>query len=234
MINFIILLLVVVFIWFLIAHIDKSSNKTTSIAACPYCGVILNKIPKRKTKCPECKEYIYVRSKQTLFSSHFLTKEDAVAVDAMRELAGFGIDKNHYSRKKANLSKKFGQEPNSQDVIWGLYNNLISKVQDYNEASMIYYSMALFLNKLGKPYFSVLKQSRKAELKGINKRIIKAVRIQNSGDSCEACKTIDAKIFTVEQALKEMPLPCKECTYSLQGGKPGFCRCYYELIIDED
>jgi len=230
MISLIILLLVVVSIWFLIGHIGKSSNKTASIAACPNCGVILNKIPKRKTKCHECKEYIYVRSKQTLFSSHFLTKEDAVTVDAVRELAGFGIDKNHYIKKKAILAKKFGREPNSHDVIWSLYNSRIPKVQDYNEASMIYYSMALYHNKLDKPYFSVLQASHRAELKAMNRRIIKAVRIKNSGDSCEACQKLDGKIFSISQALKEMPIPCKQCTYSLQGGKLGFCRCYYELI----
>ena len=48
------------------------------------------------------------------------------------------------------------------------------------------------------------------------------VRISTSGDSrvCPACAKQKGKFYTIENALKEMPVPCKECSSD-------YCRCIY-------
>ena len=59
---------------------------------------------------------------------------------------------------------------------------------------------------------------------------IKRVRISTAGESsCPACRKQSKRIFMIDEALKEMPIPCKDCTFDLHGvhGKVGWCRCVY-------
>ena len=94
---------------------------------------------------------------------------------------------------------------------------------------MIYYEMALFLNKEGKDCFSVLQQSAKMNLMKFKQAgVVEKVRILTVGeDSCKACRLLENKVFTIEEALEKMPIPCKECTHKLYDEKKGFCRCSY-------
>jgi hypothetical protein len=215
----------------------KQSNNTEkeSEAVCPYCKGVLKQKPQRKKKCPFCNNDIYVRSKQKVFSSTLLTREDAIAVDCLKNLENIGIKikDNDFKTKKRELSIKFGKEAKSSDVIWGLFNELILKMKDLHSLKMIYYEMALFLNKLGKDCFAVLQQSAKMELMKFKQDgFIKKVRILTAGeDSCEACRWLENQVFTIEEALEKMPIPCKECTYKLYDEKRGFCRCCYAAEI---
>jgi len=57
---------------------------------------------------------------------------------------------------------------------------------------------------------------------------IKKVQIfTQQENSCEACRQLENKVFTIEEALEKMPIPCKECTQKLYDEKRGFCRCSY-------
>jgi len=215
---------------------SKQNNNTEkeSEVVCPYCKKVLEQKPQRKKKCPFCNNDIYVRSKQNIFSSTLLTKEDAMAVDWLKNLQNFGIKDNDFINKRRVLSKKFGKEAKSTDVIWGLFNELILKTKDLHSLKMIYYEMALFLNQEGKDCFSVLQQSAKMELMEFKQEgFIKKVRILTAGeDSCEACRRLENKVFTIEEALEKMPIPCNECTHKLYDEKRGFCRCCYLAEIE--
>ena len=211
---------------------QNNNTKKESEAVCPYCKKVLKQKPKRKKKCPFCNNDIYVRSKQKIFSSTLLNKEDAIAIDELKNLENFGIKNNDFINKKRKLSKKFGEEAKSADVIWGLFNELILKTKNLHSLQVIYYDMALFLNKEGKNCFSVLQKSAKMELMKYKQRGIKKVQILTSGSSCEACQRLEAKVFTIEEALEKMPIPCKECTNKLYDEKRGFCRCSYLAEIE--
>ena len=53
-----------------------------------------------------------------------------------------------------------------------------------------------------------------------------------AGDqSCKNCRRLENKIFKISDALKLMPLPCKDCTYPLYDEDKGFCRCSYSPKI---
>jgi len=49
---------------------------------CPYCGNPLAKTPGRKTKCPHCGGFIYVRTRPSDRKSVLATKEQADAIEA--------------------------------------------------------------------------------------------------------------------------------------------------------
>lgn len=57
--------------------------------------------------------------------------------------------------------------------------------------------------------------------------VISKVEILASPDSCEHCKSRQGKIYTVEEAIKTRPLPCKECDH-----ESGYCRCTYVPVIE--
>jgi hypothetical protein len=51
---------------------------------------------------------------------------------------------------------------------------------------------------------------------------VSRVEVFAGNGSCEKCKSQNGKIFTVEDAIKTRPLPCKECDHEM-----GYCRCVY-------
>lgn len=220
---------------FLKKILRKQSNNTKRDLepVCPYCKKVLDRKPQRKTKCPFCNNDIYVRSKQNVFPSTLLNKEDAIAVDWLKHLEDFGINDNDFINKRRALSKKFGTEAKATDVIWSLFQELILKTEDLHSLKMIYYQMALFKNKRGKDCFTELQLSTEMALMKFKQNGFKKVRIRTSGEgSCEACHRLANKVFTIEEAFEEMPIPCKECTHKLYDEKRGFCMCYYVAEFD--
>ena len=57
--------------------------------------------------------------------------------------------------------------------------------------------------------------------------VVTKVEILASQNSCEHCKKQQGKIYTVNEALKTRPLPCKECDHEM-----GYCRCTYLPVIE--
>ena len=125
----------------------NSNTEKESEPICPYCQKVLEKKPQRKVKCAFCNQDIYVRSKQKIFSSDLLNKEDAIAVDWLKNLENYGIKDRDFISEKRELSKKFGKEAQATDVIWGIFNELLLKTKDLHSLKMIYHDMALFLNQ---------------------------------------------------------------------------------------
>jgi len=226
---------------------SKQNNNTEkeSEAVCPYCKKVLEQQPLRKKKCPFCKNFIYVRTLPSNRGKVLVTEDEAKKINLewekvnlrnkwLNNLKQYGITEKDFHIHKDKLSKKFGQEASGQDVIWSIFNELLTKIKDLHTLKMIYYEMALFLNEEGKDFFTVLQQSAKMELMQFKKEeFTKKVRILTAGeDSCEACQRLENMVFTIEEALEKLPIPCKECTRKLYDKTRGFCRCCYVAEIE--
>jgi hypothetical protein len=61
--------------------------------------------------------------------------------------------------------------------------------------------------------------------------VFEKVKISSHG-GCEACQELHGKIFTIDEALKEMPIPNKECTFIFDGKIPRYCMCRYTPLIE--
>jgi hypothetical protein len=219
-------------------------------AVCPYCNQILEKRPKRKKKCPHCGEYIYVRTPPSGDGSKVLvTEEGAKGIEKawerlhyrkkwLQTLAQYGISDNDFESHREMLRERFGQEPGDGDVVWSLFHKALDgsmKSGDLQELKVLYFEMALFLYQEGREFFHLLEQSRKMQLTEYKKGgWVEKVSIITAGDaSCEACQKLDGKVFTVDEALDQMPIPCKECTFDFRGtGQSGWCRCLYGAVVD--
>lgn len=211
-------------------------------AECPYCNNALKKIPAKKTKCPHCGKYIFVRTKPNKMRAT-VTKEQAAAIDNDwlvrqstddKDLNG---EKEFYVEKKI-LQARFGKEPSISDIKWGLLNkraNEAMKKSDFSALSGIYSQMALQKHEEGKDHREEQKQVQKMQLLELrNNEVVTQVEIFSSDDGCEDCKRLNGKVFSITDALKEMPLPVLTCKNETNRKAPhGWCRCIYLPVISK-
>lgn len=194
---------------------------------CPSCKKTLNKRPTRKTRCPSCGNDIYVRSKPMVFSSTLLTKDESMAVDWLNKLEYHGIGQKDYIDKREELTKKFGRSPKPTDIIWKLYNGRIQEAIKSGNLRLLKglnWEMARFLYEEGKEFIGCLQESQKMHLMEYKQQRVEKVRII-SGGGCPACINI-IKVLAIDVALKEMPIPVKDCT-------KGWCSCRYIPYFDD-
>lgn len=195
---------------------------------CPYCLKVLKSSPTRRVRCRFCRNIIYIKPKQTIFTTTLLKKDDAIAVDYLKALAKFAVTESDYLAEQAELGKWFGEAVNSTDVIWSLFKQVSSRTRDLELLKSIQHTMALFLKEGDYDCYSLLQRLVKRQLLDFQKKGIKKVRIQTAGiDSCSACRQLEGKVYTIKRALQEMPLPHKECSYKLSGVIKNFCQCEY-------
>lgn len=97
-------------------------------AECPYCQKALDKIPKRRTKCPHCGEFMYVRTRPKDKVRVVVTKAEADKIDEEWERKyeydsfisrGFSR-KERFEKERERLRKQFGKEPSDRDVMWAI------------------------------------------------------------------------------------------------------------------
>lgn len=221
------------------------------MSKCPYCGEELMKFPSRKTKCPYCGKFIYVRTKPAT-NQRILIRDDQIEQieqewqsylsvrdfrDYIKSQYGSDFDKR-YSNFKNELNEKFTSKPSEADIVWGLSNLLLSefmKKGDWHEMKMIYFNQAKFLYDDGKDFLRILQQVARCELMDHKKQgFVKEVEIVTCGEnSCSSCRKLSGKKFTIEQALKQMPIPEKDCTHEINlKSKKGWCRCCYAPVVE--
>lgn len=99
---------------------------------------------------------------------------------------------------------------------------------DFHKKKMGHYKKALILSEKGKDPFKQLILSSKMELLSLKERGIKEVRILSTG-GCASCKKQNGKIYSIDEAIKKMPLPNKNCSFHLYPENRNYssCRCTY-------
>ncbi len=151
-------------------------------------------------------------------------------------LEGYGLTEKKYLKAKEDLTQRFGFTPSEGDIIWGLSNQLILEAMgDWNRLTMIYLGQALFLHQSGRDCFKLLQERAKCELREQQKSdVVEKVEVSTAGNiSCPDCQKLAGKIFTIEEALKEMPIPVKDCSHKINPEAPnGWCRCCYISVIE--
>lgn len=189
---------------------------------CPHCNYIFEKTPPKKTKCPECKKDIYLIKTN---DGDWLVKEGQYVEDKIiKSLEHLGFTRDQFYDYKSGFYEKSGKAT-QDDFYWSLYNYLLNekgKKDDYYAMKQIYLLMTDHVKDNPDLYHSILKSIKRTDLYEIKYNSgFKKVQITSNPGSCSSCKAIENKILTVEQALKEEPLPNPQCT-SERG-----CSCFY-------
>jgi len=134
-------------------------------------------------------------------------------------------------------------ERKDADKRWGELNRSIlkfSKEGDFQALKQTYFEMAYQMRQEGKDFWFFLEESRRFELLHYQSIGFDSVRIATAmGDepycACSSCKKNNEKTYLIKDALREMPLPCKECTHDFGefGPKIGWCRCDYRCFFSD-
>ncbi|KKG09805.1 hypothetical protein [Methanosarcina sp. 2.H.A.1B.4] len=70
--------------------------------------------------------------------------------------------------------------------------------------------------------------SAKIELMAYQQKGIERVFVFTGGDaSCSECQKLSGRVYTIDEALREKPIPCKACSHQLHEGREGWCMCRY-------
>ncbi|HWR93593.1 MAG TPA: hypothetical protein VN192_00135 [Flavobacterium sp.] len=218
-----------------------------SIVLCPYCSNILKQFPKSKKKCEYCKNLIYVRTSPDTGFKIIVTEKESNKLDAelkkkyfrnkwLRNIEGLGISKEDFQNKHEEFYKKNGTYVKDGDVFWSLFNELIIKTSDTKLLRGIYYEMAWFLFEEGRDYFAIRQQSARMQLlSALNSNLNLKATILTCGDgSCQECNKLANTVYTIEEALEKMPIPCPDCTHLGTEEKKGFCRCWYGITVQKN
>ncbi len=154
----------------------------------------------------------------------------------MLEDSDSGLTEEKYLKAKEDLTQRFGFTPSEGDIIWRLSNQLILEAMgDWDRLKGIYFGQALFLHQSGRDCFKLLQEVAKCELREEQKSdVVEKVEVSTAGnESCPNCQKLEGKIFTIEETLKEMPIPVKDCSHKINPEAPtGWCRCCYVAVIE--
>ena len=217
-------------------EIQQQARIADEKPVCPYCSATLKKAPKRKTRCKECGNYIFVDTTQQIFSRTSLTEKETAIVAWFNTLCSLGATTDDFIKKSRELEKRFGCKALPRDIIWALFVDAGTKAalkNDLSSLAEIYYKQARFLYEEGKNYLPALRQFHDLTLKNkiLGQRegdIFYGVQIMTNSDACSACRKLDGIRLTIEEAIKKNLLPNIDCTHNPDPKrKDHFCRCYY-------
>jgi hypothetical protein len=110
---------------------------------------------------------------------------------------------------------------------WNAFNRKLLtaiKKNDLHKMHTVYFEQAMLLKEEGCDSFPVLEQSIKSGL--YKEQNIEQLEILIAVDSCDTCKALSGKVFTIEEVVNNNPLPVAGC-----GNKS--CRCTYLPLWSE-
>ena len=185
----------------------KKGKIMPDIVACPGCGAVLAKMPKARSKCPECKEWIHLKTPFKGKNPILMTKEQAKAVD----------------QKYETLRQR--EENDTQRYISKISHEAVEAVMNGDFSTGQRLSLELSALTKDKEQRKIFKtQFHQCELRNFNHPDAHYVCINKSSNTQEECNITDKTIIPISHALKEMPLPCNA----------EYCTCFYTLVFDDE
>lgn len=213
---------------------------------CPYCKSLLAKAPQRKKKCQFCGEFIFVRTLPSTRARVLVTADQAEQIDAQwkaytgeldikRLLQGAGISHNDFITQRAKHSAAWSD----RDILRRLFNLRVVQLSathgTFHDFKMVYLQMAFLNNFEGLDAHAILQEVTRMDLLSRKEGgVIDQVKIITAKDkACSACRELDEKVFSIEEALQTMPIPHRGCTSELYSAGVGFCRCGYVAYLGD-
>ena len=223
-----------------------------SAPACPTCHGTLPRMPRARSKCRACNNWIYP-SFRSVFHSSLLTEAQHTVTKALdylqeRSPANAEVVSQALPRLRAADSDRNGLALVTRDLFIAL-----APVDDVAAAEIHWYECARFMARLDQDFEWALRRSAEALL---DRRMLEAV-LSRPGtgktpteadvlltvcyrhDACSACRGTggfedgspggSTLRFTVTEARERGILPHTGCRYTVDG-VTGFCRCRYKPV----
>ncbi|MYC38259.1 MAG: hypothetical protein F4X66_15300 [Chloroflexi bacterium] len=190
---------------------------TLSSPACPYCGVIQEPPPTRRRKCRDCGETIHVRTDRQERKRYLLTAAEA-------------------ERRAANDARQARERRNEEWRRLSEQVQVAMQAGDWKSLHAAYQQQAHILFNEGRPHRHVAQEAKRAQLMSLLEIGVAEVKVGTSDDErvCAHCRSLDGKVFAIQEALEAMPIPGPGCTDgSEQNPHGGRCRCGYSAVFPE-
>lgn len=98
---------------------------------CPYCGNELHLDPQARAKCKSCEQWVHPGRDQRVFDHHPLTEEENDTVQQLKSATrNFAVSWGDIEKMRDQLAEKFGGEPNPGDLLWAVWNDLLTRQPD--------------------------------------------------------------------------------------------------------
>jgi len=128
----------------------------------------------------------------------------------------------------------------NSDKQWKWFNEDLEKFMksgDFWRLGSTYYEMAVLVENEGKDGaylrnlgYKIKLKVQEGNLRDIEKsdavNVLTGVEITACSNSCELCKGLNGKRFSIEDAKKYKPLPVRACAYECG------CRCAYAPTVE--
>ena len=219
---------------------------------CPTCDAALSRMPRARSKCRACQNWIYPSFK-SVFESTLLTEpQHAVskALDALQEKSpgNAAVVSQFLPQLRAARHDKDGMAPVARDLFLALEPR-----DDPAAAEIHWHQCAELMAGLGQDVQWALRRAAQALL---DRRMVEAVLARSYAgrtvteedvvltvcyqkDACDACRSaggyesgssgVATFRFTVAEARERSILPHGGCQTSVHG-VAGFCRCRYKAV----
>ena len=127
------------------------------------------------------------------------------------------------------------------ETLWGKYRDLLTELEkrgDYQALANVYQDLARDLYWEGRQFFYIAQKAMRMLLYDLHRNscVEKVMIMTRKHGACEFCMHLEGKVYSVRDALMEMPLPVKECSRLLSSiaHEAGFCNCTYVPHIEEE
>jgi hypothetical protein len=144
-------------------------------------------------------------------------------------LKRYNITQAEFDRRKAELRKRWKQEPGDTDVIWGILNDHVVQIsskgclgpEDMHALKMTYRLMALVKHDIGKDPHELLQEAAKWELMRLQQNPwITGVEILTCKNACPICqKQKERRVIIKSCGLPKQVRRCILGVAKLQNGK---------------
>lgn len=109
-----------------------------------------------------------------------------------------------------------------------------SNIRTLHTESLMYYEKARELYENNEEFFPTLQEAARSQLLNYQRNGYDRVMIHaEEAQSCEVCKKTDNNLLSITTALKDMPIPHKDCKHSPNENGEGWCRCTYVPYADD-
>jgi hypothetical protein len=219
---------------------------------CPTCHAALPRIPRARSKCRACNNWIYPSFK-SVFHSTLLTETQHTVTKALDSLhekspANARVVSQFLPRLRAAHNDNDGMAQVTRDLFIALEPR-----DDLAAAEIHWHQCAWFMARLKQDFAWSLRRAAEALL---DRRMLEATLLRSYAgrtaseedvvltvcyqrDACGACRSTGGYEsgsvaggtfrFTIAEARQRSILPHRDCRSTVNGA-PGFCRCRYKAV----